>query len=88
MLPRSLDSVTLQRIAIGVLIGLAVLMFIVFRFVQKLATRIVLLAVILGLAALTWAQRDELGDCARTCDCRVLGYDVRVPRVGCDPQLN
>jgi hypothetical protein len=88
VLPESLDSVTLQRIAIGVLIGLAVLSLLVFRFVQKMATRLILFAIIVGLAAVVWMQRAELGDCAQTCDCRLLGQDVRVPRLACDDQLN
>ena len=87
MLPESLDSVDLQRIAIFVLIGLAVVCFLVLRFVQKMLLRLLLVGLTIGLGVAVWAQRVELGECAKTCDCRLFGKDVQVPRVGCDREL-
>jgi hypothetical protein len=87
VLPKSLDSESLQRIAIGVLIGLAVLSFIILRFVQKIMLRVILLVIVIGLGAATWAERVDLSHCAQTCSCRLFGRDVHVPRVGCDKAL-
>ena len=81
VLPRSLDSETLQHIAIGVLIGLAVLCLVILRFVQKLALRLVLVGLVVGLGAFVWAERVDLSHCAQTCNCRLLGHDVHVPHV-------
>ena len=84
MLPTSLDSESLQRIAIGVLIGLAVLSLLIMRFVQKMAMRLLLLALVIGLGIGVWAQRAEFQQCAKTCNCRLFGKDVRVPTPRCD----
>ena len=27
-----------------------------------------------------WNERANLGDCAKTCDCKVLGFEVHIPQ--------
>lgn len=83
MLPESLDPDTLRQLAIGALVVLAVVAFLVLRFVQKIMLRLVVLVLVIALGIGVWFQRAELGDCAKTCDCKMFGFDVQVPDVGC-----
>ena len=80
MLPGWLDADALRTGALVVLAVVVVLGVLVARFVQKMVVKVVLLGVLVGVGVLVWAERIELGDCARTCDCRLLGRDVEVPR--------
>lgn len=80
MLPEWLDAEMLRQMSVGVLIALAVLAFLVFRFFAKMVTRIVALAVIVVLAGAVWLQWEDLQDCADTCSCSLFGQDVHVPR--------
>jgi hypothetical protein len=80
MLPEWLDADTLRTGALVVLGVMVVVAVLVARFVQKMVMKVVLLGVLVGLGILVWAERAELADCARTCDCRLLGRDVEVPR--------
>jgi Na+/melibiose symporter-like transporter len=68
----------LKTLAVGVLIALAALSFIVTRFVQKLALKLALLVVCVGLGAAVFVQRSNLSDCATTCSCKVFGVKVKV----------
>lgn len=69
----------LRTIAIAVLVGALVLIFLVLRFVQKVMMK-ASFTVLLALVAFgAWHYRTELGDCARTCNCRVLGIDIKIP---------
>jgi hypothetical protein len=67
----------------GVILG-ALALFVV-RAVQRLIARIVMLALILGVAVFIYVEREDLEQCGRTCTCRVAGIDVDVP--ACDPDL-
>lgn len=49
------------------------------RFVTKAATRIVVILVIASVAGGIWLYRDTLDECAKTCDCKLAGRQVRVP---------
>lgn len=80
MLPEWLDDEALRQISVGVLIGLAVLALLVFRFFAKLVTRLVMLAVIAALAGAVWLQWEDLQQCADECSCTLFGQDVHVPR--------
>ena len=68
----------LRTLAVGVLIALAALSFIVTRFVQKMALKLALLVVCIGLGAAVFVQRSNLSDCATTCSCKVFGVKVKV----------
>src|SRR3982074_90838 len=68
----------LKTLAVGVLIALAALAFVVTRFVQKIALKLALLVVCVGLGAGAWVQRSNLSDCATTCSCKVFGVKVKI----------
>lgn len=69
----------LRNLAVGLVVAIAVVALLVARFVTTLVVKVVTLAVLVGLGALVWQQRAELGDCARTCECSFFGQDVRLP---------
>ena len=79
-LPDFINPDNVRNTALAVGIGSLVLIFLVLRFVQKLMMK----AVMTGLLALitfgAWYYRADLGDCAKTCECRILGQDIKVPK--------
>lgn len=84
-MPDWLDSEVLQDVSVGVLVALAVGALLVLRFVTKLVTRLVALALIAAVGVGVWLERDDLGECAETCECSVFGQDVEVP--ACEDRL-
>jgi hypothetical protein len=64
-----------------VLVGVAaiVLVFVVMRFVRKLVMRAVLVGLLVLVGGTAWYSRADLADCAKTCDCSVLGQDIKIP---------
>ena len=79
MLPESLDPEALRNIAIGVLVALALIAFMVMRFVQKMVLRVILLGAVVGLGVYVWYQREELKDCAADNSCEFFGFEVQLP---------
>lgn len=79
IVPDWLDSEALRDGAVVALGLLGVLAALVVRFVSRMVARVVLLGAIAGLAAFVWFSRAELGECAQTCECQLLGFDVEVP---------
>jgi len=69
-------------IALGTLVALTV---VVLRMVQKLVLRLALLGLIAAVGLFSYANRDALRDCSRTCHCRVADRQIDVPF--CDPDL-
>jgi hypothetical protein len=63
---------------------LGVVTVLLVRMVKDATTRVIFVAVVVGLAFL-YANRVQLESCARTCECRVVRQDVTVPF--CDPDL-
>lgn len=78
-MPDWLDSDLLRQGAVVVSAALLFLAFMVWRIVTRMAVRIVMVGVLVGLAAGVWFYRVELGDCAKTCSCSLFGSDVTVP---------
>ncbi|MEP6661677.1 MAG: hypothetical protein ABJD24_17320 [Acidimicrobiales bacterium] len=68
----------LKTLAVGVLIALAALAFVVTRFVRKMALKFALLVICVGLGAAVFVQRANLSDCATTCSCKVFGMKVKI----------
>jgi hypothetical protein len=68
----------LKTVAVGVLIALAAISFVITRFVQKVALKLALLVICVGLGAGVWVQRSNLSDCATTCSCKVFGMKVKI----------
>lgn len=78
-LPDSFTPDNVRTTALVVAVLAVVLVLLVLRFVQKLMMKVtatVLLALVVFGA---FYYRGELADCAKTCECRVLGIDVRIP---------
>jgi Tfp pilus assembly major pilin PilA len=68
---------TIALVVAGVAIVLAV---VVIRFVQKLVVKVAFTAVLALVALVAWTQRADLADCAKTCECKVLGFEVEIPQ--------
>jgi hypothetical protein len=79
-LPDWITPGNLRVIALAVGLGALVLAFVVMRFVQKLVIRLTLTAVLVAIGALAWYERADLADCAKTCECNIVGFDVRIPK--------
>jgi hypothetical protein len=69
-----LSLVTLVLLTLGVL-----------RLVERSATRLALLGLIVAVAVFVVLNRDQLETCARTCECQIVEQEVDVPF--CDPDL-
>ncbi|HEX7095183.1 MAG TPA: hypothetical protein VF183_04835 [Acidimicrobiales bacterium] len=77
-LPDWIDPDNARTIALAVGIAALVLIVVVLRFVQKLVLKLAITAVLALVAILAWAERADLGDCAKTCECNLLGFDVEI----------
>jgi hypothetical protein len=69
-------------LAIIVLVGLVLLGVLVGLLVQKMALKLGVLVVVVGLVGLVWWQRNVVVDCAKTRQCSFFGVAVDVPSVG------
>lgn len=81
MLPKSLGPDDLRTIAIGVLVVLLLVAFLVMRFIQKMVLRVILLGALVGLGVYVYYERDQLKECTPGATCRFFGFDVQVPDV-------
>jgi low temperature requirement protein LtrA len=78
-LPHWVNPDNARNIALGVGIGTLVLIVLVLRFIQKMVLKVAITVVLALVTFVAWNERADLGDCAKTCECRVLGFDVEVP---------
>lgn len=78
-LPDWLDPEMLQWVILVVLAVVLYLMYVVFRFVQRLMLKVVLFVILAAFGLSLWIQRDDLQDCARTCECSLYGQTVVIP---------
>jgi hypothetical protein len=78
-LPDWLDPQLLQWIILVVIAVLLYLMYVVVRFVHRVVLKLVLFGLLAGVGLSLWVQRNDLEDCARTCECSLYGQDVEVP---------
>lgn len=79
VIPESLDADSLRWIILVVLVGVVVAMYVVIRFVQKMATRAVMLILLAILGVALFVERENLEDCVDTCSCTLFGQDVKIP---------
>ena len=79
-LPDWLDVDNVRTLALIVGLAAIVVAFVVIRFVQKLVVKTIATVLLVGIAALAWYQRADLGDCAKTCECKLLGFTIETPR--------
>ena len=78
-LPSWANSDNLQWIALVVIGVMIVLMLLVLRFIQKLMLKGTLFAIFAVIGLIAWIERDDLKDCADTCKCKVVGFEVEIP---------
>ena len=78
-LPEWFTPDNLRTISLVVGIGAVVLAVMVMRFVQKLVMKLTFTVVLVAIGALAWYERADLADCAKTCECKILGFDVKIP---------
>jgi hypothetical protein len=62
-----------------VVLVLLVLAGVVLWLVKAAAVRLLLLALIAGVAVFTYVNRAPLETCARTCECQISDRDIEVP---------
>ena len=78
-LPSWANSDNLRWIALAVIAAMVVMMLLVLRFIQKLMLKGALFGIFAIVGLIAWVERADLGDCARTCSCHVVGFDVKIP---------
>lgn len=78
-MPDWLDSATLRWVILLAIAVVLVAMYMVVRFIQKVAMKSVLFLVLAGVGLSLWIQREDLQDCADTCSCSLYGSDVAIP---------
>lgn len=78
-LPDWANSENMKVITIGVIVVALVAMLLVLRFIQKLMLKMSLFALFGLIGVVAWVERADLSDCAKTCSCRVLWQDVKIP---------
>ena len=79
MVPEALDADSLRWIILVVLCVVVVAMYLVIRFVQKMATRALLLIALAIVGVALFVERENLEDCVDTCSCSLFGEDVTIP---------
>ena len=79
-LPDSFTPDNVRTISLVIAIASIVLVVLVLRFVQKVMMKLSLTALLVLVAFGAWHYRADLGDCAKTCKCRVLGIDITIPK--------
>ncbi len=68
-----------RTIALVVMVVAALLVLVVIRFVQKMVMKLACAIVLVVIGFIAWHERTDLADCARTCECRLLVFDVKIP---------
>lgn len=79
-LPDSFSPDDVRTTALVVAVLAIVVMLLVLRFVQKLVMKLTATVLLALVAFGAFYYRNELGDCAKTCECRVLGIDIKIPK--------
>jgi len=80
-LPDWLDPSTLRDVALLTILAFGLTAIMIIRFVQRVAVRVVLIALLGALSLAIYTQRTALADCADECECTFFAFDVEVP--GC-----
>lgn len=78
-LPSWFTPANARTIALVVLVLSLVMTFLVLRFVQQMMMKLGLTLAMLLIAFIAWHERADLQNCAKTCECRMLVFDVKIP---------
>ena len=76
----------LETAIIALLVVCGIVMVVVLRTVQKVATRLLVLGLLFVVAVGLWVQRENLKDCEGQCTCRLFAQDIdmtEVPGLSC-----
>jgi hypothetical protein len=79
-LPDWVNPDNARTITLVIGIGALVLIVLVLRFVQKVVTKVAMTALLALIGFGAWYYRADLADCAKTCECRILGQDIKIPK--------
>ncbi len=74
------DSDTIRTAALVLVLVALIGAMAVSYIVKKAVVRLVLILVLFVMGASMWLLREQLNDCARTCNCRLLAQDIEVPK--------
>lgn len=77
----ALTADTVEKLAIGMVVVIAVLSVVIVRSSLKLLSKLAMVIVLAGLAVALFQNRVELGRCSQTCSCQIYGHDVDVPHL-------
>jgi hypothetical protein len=82
----ALTADTVEKLAIALVVVLAVGAVLIIRSTLKLYTKLAVIVVLGGLGVALFQNRVELGRCSQTCACTIYGHDVEVPHLpfSCD----
>jgi uncharacterized YccA/Bax inhibitor family protein len=82
----ALTADTVEKLAIGMLVVIAVFALLVIRSSFKLLSKLAMIVALGGLGVGLFQNRVELGRCSQTCSCTIYGQDVEVPHLpfSCD----
>ncbi|HEV3225536.1 MAG TPA: hypothetical protein VGZ52_01830 [Acidimicrobiales bacterium] len=82
----ALTSDTVEKLAVGMLVVIAVIAVLIIRSSLKLASKLVVIVVLGSIGVALFQNRVELGKCSQTCECAIYGHDVSVPHLpfACD----
>ena len=91
-LPNAIEPDQLKTAVIAVLVVLGLFAFIAMRLIQKMATRVIMVGVLVAAGVYLYAQRDDIDACQQRvrrvvtapasdeeCTCEFLGMEVKVP---------
>ena len=80
-LPERVRSDQVETAIIVLLVVCAVVMVVVLRTVQKVATRMLMLGLLFLVGIGLWVQREQLQDCQGQCTCRLFAQDIDMSEV-------
>jgi hypothetical protein len=82
VLPDVFDPPTVRTLLLVALAVVAIAMLLTVRFIGRLAAKLAVLVVLVGVGAGLWAQRNELATCTDTGDCALFGFELEIPEPG------
>ncbi|MDZ7676492.1 MAG: hypothetical protein U5K30_15655 [Acidimicrobiales bacterium] len=73
------EDVARENAPILLVLFLVLLAILIARIIQRAITRSLLLGILVLVGLLVVIERDEINQCAQTCECELAGVDTEVP---------